>query len=323
MRLAVLADIHGNLPALEAVTRSLEDWRPDYVVLAGDLINGAPFSVEVAEFVMERDWLVIRGNHEYYYLDYGSSRMHEDVSSRSRWRALHALRQEIPSHVGRFLATLPDTLSLMFPDCEPLRVLHGLPGDPRAGVNPEALEPKILRLLKRVAEHTLITAHTHIPVDCKIPRGANTPSPRSPNPPFKDEELRSEHWHVVNPGSVGLPLNGCSQAHFALLDARKGVMEGEGWRASQQTVKYDRERTLRAFFDRDCLETGGPINELFFWEVVSSRHELLPFFQWSALHGSLAQQDVEAALAAYKEATGRAQRIAKLDPTGCYAKRIG
>ncbi len=44
MRLAVLADIHGNLPALEAVLAELERLQPDAVVLDGDLINGVPFS---------------------------------------------------------------------------------------------------------------------------------------------------------------------------------------------------------------------------------------------------------------------------------------
>ena len=49
MKLAILADIHGNLPALDAVARELERLQPDYVVVNGDLINGVPFSAEVID----------------------------------------------------------------------------------------------------------------------------------------------------------------------------------------------------------------------------------------------------------------------------------
>ena len=47
MRLAILADIHGNLPAFEAVCAELERLQPDGVVVDGDLINAVPFSPQV------------------------------------------------------------------------------------------------------------------------------------------------------------------------------------------------------------------------------------------------------------------------------------
>ena len=43
MRLAILADIHGNLPALKAVMAEMERYQPDVVVVDGDLINAVPF----------------------------------------------------------------------------------------------------------------------------------------------------------------------------------------------------------------------------------------------------------------------------------------
>ena len=48
MRIAILADIHGNLHALEAVAAELERLQPDHVILDGDLINAVPFSPEVS-----------------------------------------------------------------------------------------------------------------------------------------------------------------------------------------------------------------------------------------------------------------------------------
>ncbi len=322
MRLAVIADLHGNLPALEAAVADFMPWAPDHVVLAGDLINAAPFSVEVVEYVMDQDWLVIRGNHEFYFLDFGSRRMHSEVQCQDRWQALHALHAGIPDHVGRYLATLPDDLTLMYPQCEPLRVLHGLPGDPRAGLYPHQLDSKIMGLLRLVSQHTLITAHTHLQGEFWIPRGEEAPSPRSPNPPFKSDELRAAHWHAVNPGSIGISLNGCPEAHYALMESVADAPEGEGWQTTLQHVAYDRERTLRAFFERGHLDAGGPILELFYWEIVSAQPEIISFMAWSRRHGFDPHAELQTALHTYKRKTGRAQVIADMDPSGCYARYI-
>ena len=64
MRLAFLADIHGNLPALEAVIRDLQDLAPDQVFLAGDLVNRCPWNNEVMELLADTGWPGVVGNHD-------------------------------------------------------------------------------------------------------------------------------------------------------------------------------------------------------------------------------------------------------------------
>ena len=44
MRIAVIADIHGNLPALEAVLEALDTLQPDQIVVSGDVVDGGPDS---------------------------------------------------------------------------------------------------------------------------------------------------------------------------------------------------------------------------------------------------------------------------------------
>lgn len=61
MKIAVLADIHANLAALQAVIEDLDGWNPDLVVVADDLV----LHMEAA-----CGWRVIRGNHERYVLNY-------------------------------------------------------------------------------------------------------------------------------------------------------------------------------------------------------------------------------------------------------------
>jgi hypothetical protein len=108
MKLAILADIHGNLPALEAVISALERIQPDYVIVNGDLINGTPFSVEVVDCIRSLDWVVLRGNHEFYLLDLGTPRAVPGSDDPRRWGQLHWLAARMRPDQVAYLAMLPD-----------------------------------------------------------------------------------------------------------------------------------------------------------------------------------------------------------------------
>lgn len=73
-RLATLADIHGNLLALEVVLADLAQSEIDQVIVAGDVINWGPFSAPVMARVAAAGWARIRGNNEDYLLDYATPR---------------------------------------------------------------------------------------------------------------------------------------------------------------------------------------------------------------------------------------------------------
>ena len=64
MRIAVLADIHGNLAALEAVVDDLTRRGVDAVVNLGDSLSGPLLPLETAHFLMAQEWVHIAGNHE-------------------------------------------------------------------------------------------------------------------------------------------------------------------------------------------------------------------------------------------------------------------
>ncbi len=73
-RLAVFADIHANLPALEAVQADCRQFNVDQVLVAGDVITFGPFVQQVLQRVVESGWTVVRGNGELFLLDYGTPR---------------------------------------------------------------------------------------------------------------------------------------------------------------------------------------------------------------------------------------------------------
>ena len=64
MRIAVVSDIHGNLPALEAVHAEIERVGADVVVNLGDICSGPLWPAETLDWLMPRGWPTIAGNHE-------------------------------------------------------------------------------------------------------------------------------------------------------------------------------------------------------------------------------------------------------------------
>jgi predicted phosphodiesterase len=64
MRIAVIADIHGNMPALEAVLADVHQRGVDRTINLGDCVSGPLWPREVCDLLMASSSLVIRGNHD-------------------------------------------------------------------------------------------------------------------------------------------------------------------------------------------------------------------------------------------------------------------
>lgn len=320
MRLAVLADVHGNLPALLAVMQELERMQPDYVLLNGDLINAVPFSAEVLEVVCASDWVVVRGNHEFYYLDYGTERALVGSDDPARWGQLHWLLERISPEQGEYLALLPDERTLYLPGTQPLRMAHGVPGRNRVGFYNEQPAEAIAAELVDVAQRTMVSAHTHVQVD-RVVSLAEAQQPDMYADPHRAAGRRygngaggSRRWHVINPGSVGLPLNRDPRAQFALLESVPESVAPGGWLATHHRVAYDRRPALEAYTTSGMWEAGGVITELFYWELVTAEAEIVEFYQWARGAGYDPDVDITGAFRAYKERTGRAAYVRRLDP---------
>ena len=258
IRLALLSDIHGNLPALEAVIADLETQEVDHVVVAGDLISVGPDSVAVLEQVRSLGWTAIRGNHEFYLLNHGTPREPD------HWEAEYAmprwLAATIPTAWRRWLAVLPDALTLHYPDAPPLAVVHGYPADPWHGITPVTPDDEAAEGLVPLTESDVVVGHTHLGFDRLIcgPERA---------------------WHVVNPGSVGLPLDADPRAAYAILEGTAG-----GWNATLRRVDYDRERLWQRFAEIHYVDQCGATGAVFIEEIRQARMMLIPFIEWRRAH---------------------------------------
>ena len=262
-RLAVLADIHGNLPALDAVIDDMAQFEVDGVIVAGDSVNCGPFSREVLEVISARNWAIIRGNNELYVTEYKTPRM---PAHWSRFTLPPWLRDQLGEQWIRFLATLPDTLSLRFPDAAPLRVVHGIPGNPWVSIHPLSAKTEIEAWLEYTAEDTVICAHSHIPLERKVGR-----------------------WRIFNPGSVGIPLDGEHSASYMILDG-----DHQGWTlAAYRRLPFDRDSIFDAFDKQGFVRRCGVAAMLLLQEFETARMRLWPFLQWKKRHYPHQPESVE------------------------------
>lgn len=218
MRFAVVSDIHGNLPALEAVLGDLRGRAVDAVVNLGDSLSGPLLPLETAQCLMALDWPTIAGNHERQMLtqapgEWGPS----DAYARAR------LTPGALAWIAAQPATLPFAGEVLLCHGTPERDLDALLEtiEP-TGIRP-ASAPEVEARLAQVRARVVLCGHTHVP-----------------------RSVRSRSGQLlVNPGSVGLPAlettspfpvkveTGSPDARYAILERRAG-----GWTASLISVPY-------------------------------------------------------------------------------------
>jgi predicted phosphodiesterase len=251
-RLAILSDIHGNSTALDAVLADLAPTRVDQIVIAGDVVNWGPFSARVVERIAREGWSAIRGNNEYYLLDYNTPRAPAEWNDSGQFPLLPWLYRQLDGRARTIVEGWPDALSLRFPDAPPLRVIHGSPRDNKESIFPSTPESEISAMFAGVEEETIIAAHTHIIMDRRV-----------------------AGRHIVNPGSIGTPLDGLFTASYMLLDGNE-----EGWHATLRRVAFD-YAPLFAEFERQCfVDECGAIGKLVVEEFKTARLHVLPFIYW-------------------------------------------
>jgi len=129
IQLAILSDIHGNLPALEAVLAALDAYNLKGIVVAGDFVGG-PQSLETFHRLRELVCWIIRGNSEGYALSFYEGDGPDYWCTSRQWASMRWTTRQLNSEALAFLHTLPEQLVINLPGTTPIRVVHGSPRDP-------------------------------------------------------------------------------------------------------------------------------------------------------------------------------------------------
>lgn len=233
MKLAVLSDIHGNWPALQAAAADIDAWQPDQVLVNGDIVNDGPSSLICWQYIAGRrardDWHVLRGNHEEYVTEWRDPATPRegpayDLIRLSRW-TYEQLHGEVDD-----LAGLPERWDWAAPDGSSLVAMHGTLLGNRAGIYPFTPDEVVRRRIVTGAR-VFVTAHTHV------------------------AHIRTlDGTLVVNTGSVGIPGDGDGRAAYG----RFIWSPEQGWGATIRRVAYDRRQTEHDYFASGFMDEAGP-----------------------------------------------------------------
>lgn len=253
VRVAVLADVHGNVPALDAVLDDVASEGVDEVLVGGDLVGRGPQGSAVVQRIRKLGLASIGGNHEDYLLAFRRGGIPADWRTAEEWAAARWMAAELDGEDAAFIEALP--FSLARPG---LRLVHGTPKSNRQGIGPWTEDAELSRQLGRVEERLLVCAHTHRPLVRELAEGM-----------------------VVNVGSVGLPFNGDRRAQYAIFERH-----GDGWTVEPRQVTYDLEETFRIYETSGFLAAGGVTARLLRLELEHATPLLVPFIEWARATGS-------------------------------------
>lgn len=225
-RLAVVSDIHGNLPALEAVIADLRAAGADAVVNLGDIVSGPLWPAETARLLMSLRWSTLRGNHERYVLSPPGTMGPSDSFAAA----------QLDARQRKWLAALPSSLWLapdLFcchgtPDYDTdyfLETVTGgwVPGGDESGVRP-ASEAEVAERLGDIRASLTLCGHTHCARITRLPDGRCVMNPGSVGLPAYDDDVPLPH--VIEAGSP--------HARYALAERRD-----DGWQLTLRQVAYD------------------------------------------------------------------------------------
>ena len=252
MKIAVFSDIQANVPAMEAVIDEILAWRPDRVIMNGDLVNRGPCSLQCLELFEqmqnEHGWEPLRGNHEDYVIYCRNNPPKSDNDAAMR-RFTDFTVEQMGGAAERMLAW-PDHVIL--PDAKLadwVHITHGTLAGNRVGVMRHHSDDDLAGRISSWAS-LFVTAHTHRPLERQL-----------------------NNTTILNVGSAGSPFDGDPRGSWAKLEHNSN-----GWQTEIIRFDYDRNRAEQDYHDTGFLEQGGPIARMIYEEWKQAR-SLLPHWR--------------------------------------------
>lgn len=220
-KIAVFSDIHGNLPALQAVMRDLDERGIEHRYSLGDLVGYGTFPNEVIQLIREHKIPTVMGNYDE---GIGNSsdecgcayKTDEEKALGKRsiaWTNMHTTEEN-----KAYLRSLLPQIPLQLGDLKVL-LAHGSPRKINEYLYIDRPDATMERILDFAEADVLVVGHTHKPYHRILPSGR----------------------HVINEGSVGKPKDGDPRAAYVILQA-----EGRDLSVEFVRVPYDVEAIATA-----------------------------------------------------------------------------
>lgn len=205
LRYAIISDVHSNLPALEAVLKRLQGQSIDRYLCLGDTVGYGAFPNECCEMIRGLDPIIVRGNHDYAAVAPGQ----EEWFTPAARACILWTREQLEPANREFLAALEPYVNL-----DNAHLCHG------ALVEPDyyTTTPHEALLSFKLMDRPLCWfGHTHYmewyaqTADHEVPMA-------HPAPEGAALRITEGVRYMINPGAVGQPRDGNSQAGYAVWD---------------------------------------------------------------------------------------------------------
>jgi len=217
MSIALIGDIHGNLPALDAVLTACQQEGVDRIFCVGDVVGYAGFPNEVIARLQNQDVRTVIGNYDLKVLAFEKKKdKWRRTKKQKKWLAFKWVSESLTKTGRQYLKTLPDTLCIQVGNHSAL-LCHGSPVAVDECLEPDAASARLDELLRTAAADIIVCGHTHREFMRRVSSG----------------------W-VLNTGSVGRPVDGDPRACFAVLSVNGGDVC-----ATHHRVPYDTEAVAR------------------------------------------------------------------------------
>ncbi len=225
VRVAILSDVHGNLPAFQAVLADIDKEGVDAIWCLGDLVGYGAQPDECVALAKEACDLCLIGNHDLVVVD------RLDISEFSMNAAIAATwtKENIAKESVDFLTALEPV-----DEAHPAGLYHASPRDP---VWEYVLSSTIATgCLDAMTPRVGAVGHSHVALYFTRRAGGDVSGDQAPG--GTELDLSDGEW-IVNPGGVGQPRDGDPRAAWLLLDL-------SSWRATWRRVEYPIDDAARA-----------------------------------------------------------------------------
>ena len=256
MKIAIFADIHGNLPALKAVLEDIKKENISKILVLGDILGG-PFPIEVIRILRDLDAIMIRGNYEGYLLKIYSNPSNSHWYKSKQWSPTLWVYKRLNQYWLKFINSLPKQRIIPVDEKNDILMVHSiydpmLPADDSGCLMTDKYDDVLPSYIRNIDQSVLLFAHNHVPYKKSF-----------------DGTL------ALSPGSIGIPLNGTIGAQYAIMHCENEIM-----RAEIRTVKYPIKDIQEGFLESGYLKEGGPIARLTLNCIKTGKAQMGLFFKF-------------------------------------------
>ena len=283
MKIIVISDVHGNLPALEVVLQEVERRAPDMLVVNGDLINRGPNSLACLELLRQRRGIThyVRGNHEAFTLQAHQEGMDKTDNFHTLRQFAHWTAKQLGEDALHYISTWQAHIDADRLDGgSSFHITHGSVLGDRDGISASTRDDMLAAKLGE-PRALFVASHTH-----------------------KAMQKMYQGRLIVNTGSVGQPLDEDERASFAEF-----THTAAGWQVDQIRLQYDRPRALSDYLSSGFIHQAGPMPLLIYCEHRLSRmcvgpmmHQYYELIESGALSLHVAVEE-------YLKSTGLLQKL--------------